>query len=165
MSSLVRQLIALDILKQELDDVELSEYREADSDFLMSSHLHLLIQCSQATQQIIDSISGMSEYDFAAQLEYIELDFKVPSKQLLIIQHKLLAWVIDFIKAKSKVNKITAQDFSDQAEVRLDLWQSKAAKAKNQMKTLAKALGKEEYSEFISLYKLEHTELAQLAMP
>lgn len=162
MSTLLRQLIAFDILKQELEEVKVHEYESAESDWLFPEHLQLLSQCLAANKQILASISDMSEFDFAHHLEQIDLDFKVPTKQLLIIHHKLLGWAIDFVKAKIKVNAITAEDFSEQAEVRLDLWQTKAAKAKNQIKTLAQALGAQGYSDFVDLYRLNHTELARL---
>jgi uncharacterized protein YnzC (UPF0291/DUF896 family) len=158
MSSLVRQLIAFDILKQELEDVVLLGDK-AEKDRIEDAHLQLLKQCSQSNQDIIDSTKGISEYDFGKIISQVELEFKVSTKQLLTVHNKLIAWVITFFVAKAKANSITAQDFSEQAEVRLDLWQTKAAKAKNQIKTLASALGKAEYVEFITQYRLKKTEL------
>ena len=81
------------------------------------------------------------------------------TKQLLKIHTKLIGWVITFFIAKEKANAITDQDFSERAEVRLDLWQTKAAKAKNQIKTLANALGKAEYVDFLKQYRLTNSEL------
>lgn len=156
MSSLVRQLIAFDILKQELEDVTLLKN---DKESIDLDHLQLLKQCSAANQAIIDGTKTLSEYDFAKIIEPVELEYKVSTKQLLIIHNKLIGWVINFFVAKAKANSITEQDFSEQAEVRLDLWQTKSAKAKNQIKTLANALGKDEYLEFIKLYRLTSTEL------
>jgi Txe/YoeB family toxin of Txe-Axe toxin-antitoxin module len=55
---------------------------------------------------------------------------------------------------------LSDEDFSERAEKRLELWQTKAAKAKNQIKTLAKALGQDEYSSFSRQYRLMQTELS-----
>lgn len=157
MSNLVRELIAFDILKQELEDIEL----DLDStDSLHDSHLELLKQCSAANQRVMDITKGVSEFDFAKSIDNVEFVYRISTKQLLTVHNKLIAWVIDFFVAKDKASAITAVDFSEQAEVRLDLWQTKSAKAKNQIKTLANALGKEEYLEFIKQYRLDHTELS-----
>lgn len=158
MSSLVRQLIAFDILKQELEDVILLD-EEAEKDSIQDAHLQLLKQCSLSNQSIVDDTLLISEFDFAKITSQVELEFKVSTKQLLTVHNKLISWVIDFFIAKEKANAITDQDFSEQAEVRLDLWQTKSAKAKNQIKTLANALGKDEYVEFIKQYRLIKTEL------
>ena len=157
MSNLVRELIAFDILKQELEDIELDT---DSSDSLVDEHLNLLKQCSSANERIIEMTQGMSEFDFVKSIDNVEFVYKVNTKQLLTVHNKLLIWAISFFVAKVKANSITAQDFSEQAEVRLDLWQTKSAKAKNQIKTLANALGKAEYVEFITQYRLLHTELS-----
>lgn len=157
MSTLVRQLIAFDILKQELEEVVVGN---TPVDSLEDEHIQLLKQCSLANQTIVDSIKATTEYDFAKIVEQIEVEHRVVTKQLLTIHNKLLIWVIDFFIAKAKANAITTEDFSDRAEVRLDLWQTKSAKAKNQIKTLANALGKEEYLDFINQYRLQKTELS-----
>lgn len=159
MSSLVRQLIAFDILKQELEDLDLLETPPEKTGNIDSEHLQLLKQCSIANQSIVDATHDISEYDFAKIIDQVELEYKVSTKQLLAIHNKLIVWVIDFFIAKVKANAITEQDFSPQAEVRLDLWQTKSAKAKNQIKTLAAALGKEEYVDFVTAYRLRGTEL------
>jgi len=157
MSTLVRELIAFDILKQELEDISV----DVDSDdSLNSAHLQLLRQCSGANHRIIEATKGLSEYDFLKSIANVEFVYKVSTKQLLTVHNKLIAWVIDFFVAKDKASKITEQDFSEQAEVRLDLLQTKSARAKNQIKILAKALGQEEYKDFIAQYRLGHTELA-----
>ncbi|MFT6270489.1 MAG: DNA replication initiation complex subunit (GINS family) [Alphaproteobacteria bacterium] len=158
MSTLVRQLIAFDIIKQELEEVSLLN-DELDKDSIEDAHLQLLKQCSVANQAIIDSTVGISEFDFAKIVSQVELEIAVSTKQLLTVHNKLLSWAISFFVAKEKANSITSIDFSEQAEVRLDLWQTKAAKAKNQIKTLANALGKREYVEFITQYRLTKTEL------
>jgi len=156
MSSLVRQLIAFDILKQELEEIYVDEDL---SDSVSKDHLQLLKQCSAANQGIIDETKDVSEYDFAKSIDNVEFEYKVPTKQLLTIHNKLVAWAINFFVAREKANAITQKDFSDQAEVRLDLLMTKAAKAKNQIKTLANALGKEDYQKFVEQYRLSHTEL------
>jgi hypothetical protein len=158
MSSLVRQLIAFDIIKQELEEVSLLD-DDLEKDSIEDAHLQLLKQCSVANQAIIDSTVGVSEFDFANIIGQVELENPVSTKQLLTVHNKLLIWAISFFVAKEKANGITSIDFSEQAEVRLDLWQTKAAKAKNQIKTLANALGKDEYLEFIKQYRLTDTEL------
>ncbi len=156
MSTLVRQLIAFDILKQELEEIVVEETPE---DSLGDDHLQLLKQCSQANQAIVESITSLTEFDFAKVVDQVEFEHSISTKQLLTIHNKLLSWVVDFFIAKAKANAITELDFSDRAEVRLDLWQTKSAKAKNQIKTLAKALGKQEYVDFIKQYHLQGTEL------
>ncbi|MFT4653061.1 MAG: hypothetical protein ACI82S_000704 [Patiriisocius sp.] len=158
MSTLVRQLIAFDIIKQELEEVSLLN-DELDKDSIEDAHLQLLKQCSVANQAIIDSTLDISEFDFAKIVSQVELEIAVSTKQLLTVHNKLLSWAISFFVAKEKANSITSIDFSERAEVRLDLWQTKAAKAKNQIKTLANALGKVEYLEFITQYRLTKTEL------
>jgi hypothetical protein len=157
MSSLVRKLIAFDILKQELEEIEVDK---SEADELGAAHLQLLRQCAKANQAIIDEIKFLSEFDFAKSIENVEFEYKVSTKQLLTIHSKLLAWAIDFFVAREKSSAITQDDFSERAEVRLDLLLTKAAKAKNQIKTLANALGKDEYVEFVKQYRLQHTEIS-----
>ncbi|MGB3724945.1 MAG: hypothetical protein WA981_04200 [Glaciecola sp.] len=157
MSTLVRELIAFDILKQELEDIVVDDDY---TDSVSSQHIALLKQCASANKRIIELTREMSEFDFAKSISNVEFVYKVSTKQLLTIHNRLITWTIDFFIAKEKANAITAQDFSDQAEVRLDLWQAKSAKAKNQIKTLALALGRDEYAEFIRQYRLTHTELS-----
>lgn len=145
------------MLKQELED--LSVPRESLSE-ISEQHSRLLSQCLKAIQAILEQASDYSEFDFSQELNNVELSRAIGSKKILGIQTKLIAWTLSFFVAKAKAESISADDFSDRAEKRLDLWQTKAAKAKNQIRTLAKAMGKEEYSRFSHQYRLLYTELS-----
>ena len=61
-----------------------------------------------------------------------------------------MGFVIDFYEARRKVLGILENEFSSLADKHLDLLQTKAIKARSQFKTVAQALGKEEYCQFIS---------------
>ena len=145
------------MLKQELEDLSVS--RELLSE-ISEQHAKLLSQCLDAILAILEQAAGFSEFDFSQELDNVELGRAIGSKKILGIQTKLLAWALNFFVAKEKAESISAEDFSDRAEKRLDLWQTKAAKAKNQIRTLAKAMGQEEYSRFSHQYRLLYTELS-----
>ena len=102
MSTLVRQLIAFDIIKQELEEVSLLN-DELDKDSIEDAHLQLLKQCSAANQAIIDSTVDVSEFDFAKTVSQVELEIAVSTKQLLTVHNKLLSWAISFFVAKENI--------------------------------------------------------------
>ncbi len=164
---LSRQLISLDIILQELEELDLSLERtemealeEHDADYLQKKHKDLLKQCVGVFQQILKSSADLTEYEFKQVLEQSELNQNLGSKQLLSIHLKLLIWVLDFYSAKLNAEGISDSDLSHQAEVKLDLYHTKANKAKNQIKALAHALGAKEYKIFIKRFNLSHSILA-----
>ncbi len=169
MLPLQTQLIAIDILLQELEECQL-EYaygasnsdNSGDGERLSNVHKDLLEQSIKANQLVISNSKDFSEYDFSKLLEQVELAKKISSKRFLVIYNKLLLWVLDYYSAKKKAGSITSEDFSEQAEIRLDLYQTKAAKAKSQIKTLAGALGKQEYVSFLNLYRLNDSSLSKV---
>lgn len=157
MASLHRELIGFDIIKQELEDIKVAPTEEFTLSKTHETLLKQSVACLQRTEPMLDELS---DYDFSVSMQTIELTFPVGSKRLLSIHMQLLTRVLDFFRAKDKVIEIQTKQFTANAEVRLDLWQSKAAKSKNQIRTLAEALGKEEYSSFTQQFRLSHSELS-----
>lgn len=170
MSILSRQLISIDILLQELEELDIcaeinreNVLAEHDFDNLSKKHKDLLQQCIGFFQKLLKSSNGLTEYEFKQAIEQAELNQHLGSKQLLSIHLKLLVWVLDFYSAKLKAESICDSDLSVQAELKLNLYHTKAHKAKNQIKALAHALGAKEYKVFIKRFKLTQTALAQIS--
>ncbi len=157
MPNLVRQLVTLDMLKQELDDLKSECICKG---MLVDRHLEIIRQCASMTGSILRVSEDLSEHDFISSIQHLDFEYQYSSKKLLNIHNKLLHWLIDFYSAKKESTDILDLDFTPRAEVRLNLWQSKAAKAKNHIKTLAEALGEDEYGHFIKQFRFEKSEFA-----
>lgn len=162
MSNLVRQLIAFDILHQELHEQFSLRNAYAGASDVSVEHVELLKHCALAIEQVLEEHQQTSEFEFNNLSAQVNAEQQIPKKQLLVIHHKLLQWIVSFYNAKAKADDITSDDFSNNAEVRLNLLQNKAAKAKNQISTLANALGNREYAEFLKRYCLQNSLLSQL---
>ena len=94
--------------------------------------------------------SDLTEQEFMASLNSVSLDIDISSKQLFSIYSRLLGFVVDFYEARQKVLAIIENEFTDLADKHLDLLQTKAIRARSQFKTVAQALGEEEYCQFVS---------------
>lgn len=157
MLGFVRELVVIDMLKQELEDV----YNpNLVAEFLSEQHIKLLVQSLEHYKKVNTKINELSEYDFSQSISQLDFEYPFESKKLLSIHQHLLDWTIDFNVAKRKAEDILTKEFDQQAERRLDLWQSKAAKAKKQIRTLAAALEQQQYVAFTEHFKLQNTELS-----
>ncbi|MGJ8681301.1 hypothetical protein [Paraglaciecola sp.] len=145
MSAIHRQLIALDMLAQDLVD-ELAYFK---SNQVTKPYLSLLSQYHKHAVTLADEVGIFSDYDFSELIAQHQVCRFLLSKKLLIVQNKLVGYVIDYYDASRKLDKIRDTDFSVQAELRFDLLTTKAIKARAQFKTVATAMHKNDYLNLI----------------
>ncbi|WP_026377476.1 hypothetical protein [Aestuariibacter salexigens] len=153
MSSLTRDIIAIDMLKQELAEKSVTHPTDT-SDGVSTDYLQILKQCLARCKIFQKDIEPLSEFEFTQLVTSSTLEYPVSSKQLFAIYVRLLEFVQEFYQARDKIVHIQENEFGDSADRRLDLLQTRAIKAKSQFKTVAKALGVEEYRSFVHQHGL-----------
>ncbi|AFT96693.1 hypothetical protein AMBAS45_16150 [Alteromonas macleodii str. 'Balearic Sea AD45'] len=79
-------------------------------------------------------------------------------KRMVGVYIKLVGYVITAWEATNKANAIISENFDSSADKRLELLQVKAIKAKSQLKTVASAMGKEDYAKFVQTLGLSAQE-------
>lgn len=82
------------------------------------------------------------------------LDGAIGRKSMLVVYIKLINYVITAWDATLKAESIINDNFDDSADVRLELLQVKAIKAKAQLKTVASAMGEQDYKTFCTMLGL-----------
>ena len=147
MSSITRQIVATDMLSQELLDLReetpLSQPHEADDDYIK-----LLTQFTTQLKRLATVAEHETENSFSGLMANSHNCNHIKSKQMLMIHCRLLDFVLEFYAANSKANKLLSNEFDQLADQRLNLLQTKAIKARAQYKTVAQALGKSDYQAF-----------------
>ena len=150
MSSIHRQLVALDMLAQDLID----ELGDLTSETVTEQYLALLKQYHKYGLKLANEVETLSEYEFSALITQHQVCRYLISKKLLLVQNRLVGYVIDYYDASRKTNEIRDTDFSEQAELRFDLLTTKAIKAKAQYRTVAKAMHQGDYLKLIQFVGL-----------
>lgn len=77
---------------------------------------------------------------------------------MVSIHLRLVDYVLTYWQTMQKVNDIRDTNFESNADKRLDLLHVKAVKAKSQLKTVASAMGQDNYSRFLALINLSDVE-------
>lgn len=158
MSTITRKLIALDMLHQDMADEweALCEqtlpphYRSEHHSCALvpAQYLKLLARYLEECRQIIVLAKDLKDSTFSDLVLSSGAITHFSNKQMLLVQCRLLEYVLAFYSASHKADKILASEFGDRADKRLDLLQTKAIKARSQFKTVALAMGKSDYQEF-----------------
>lgn len=148
MSTITRQLVAIDILSEEIAE-HLEQDNIASDEGVNGSYGKLLSQFSNQLDKLCDLCGSITENDFSSLMANSQSCHHVKNKQMLRIHARLLKFVLEFYAADTKANALLFSEFGDKADERLSLLQTKAIKARSQYKTVAKALGPIDYQAFV----------------
>lgn len=152
MSALQRNLVNLDIVKDDIAMLPMSDYAS-------SQHRKLVMQYREVLTLISAQLPDITEKQFRAATQQTELSNVLSQKQMVSVQIKMITNVLAFWDADQKAQAILATEFGEKADKRLDLLQVKAVKAKSQLKTVADAMGRNDYQAFVTVLGLSGTEL------
>lgn len=147
MATFQRLLVNLEIIADDLDALH-------ESDCFSNGHLALLGAFREALVKLNEAAMEQTEASCKAYFEHSSLASVYAKKQMLSVHVKLIGYVLSYWEANEKVSEIINDDFDPRADKRLELLQVKAIRAKAQLKTVATAMGKEDYGRFIEVLKL-----------
>lgn len=158
MLTITRKLITLDMLHQDMmDESEQGSehvqspqsHSEPHSCALVSAnYLKLLARYVEESHQVTLLAKELKDSAFSDLVSNSGTVSHFSNKQMLSVQSRLLEYVLAFYSASQKADKILAYEFDDKADKRLSLLQTKAIKARSQFKTVALAMGKNDYQTF-----------------
>lgn len=147
MPSIKQLLLTLNILAEDIAD----ELAESDGLILVSkSYIDLLKQYLKTSTTLSQLVESYTDKEFKEIIKARGICLHLVNKKMLMIQNKLLTYLIEYSNAASRLDKIRDADFSVQAEIRFDLLTTRAVKSKSQFKTVADALSDKEYQSLVS---------------
>jgi hypothetical protein len=112
------------------------------------AYVRLLSQFRDLMERLKENAIQYTEVGFVGLVAQSGLSIQFKNKQILSIYLKLCEYVIEYYTVSRKAMEIRDTVFSDHAEKRLGLLQTKAIKAKSQFRTVVLALGKSDYQQF-----------------
>lgn len=144
MAHVNRLLVSLDMLSQDLND-ELDNVKGTSEPEVSEQYLDLLAQYAKFSESLEQRSVEITERNFSQMIQHSGMCLHLVNKKMLLVQNKLLTYVIEYYSASRKANGIRNHDFSKQAEVRFDLLTTRAIKSKYQFKTVARELTRDDY--------------------
>ena len=147
MATFQRLLVNLEIIADDLATLDAVDY-------FSDEHLALLEAYHRAIDALNTAAVEQTEASFKGYFHHSSLSPIYGKKRMLSVHLKLIGYVLSYWKANEKVSGIIDNDFDPRADKRLALLQVKAIRAKAQLKTVATAMGKEDYGRFIEVLKL-----------
>tara|TARA_A200000159_G_scaffold73515_1_gene68270 strand:- start:24676 stop:25125 length:450 start_codon:yes stop_codon:yes gene_type:complete len=132
------------------DDINLLNDSQVNSEL----HFKLLSDFLVQLNQLNDSVQLESEAAMKRLFVGSLFEQAIGRKSMVTVYMKLLNYVLTAWDATLKADEIINDNFDNNADVRLELLQVKAIKAKSQLKTVASAMGKQDYKAFCSLLGL-----------
>ncbi|MEQ5807499.1 hypothetical protein J3369_08785 [Alteromonas sp. NFXS44] len=148
-----RHLVNIDILLSDIEMQESGFYAGAEH----QKYLNDLLRELSALEGMIE-LETVHSFQQAVSSAGLENVFK--DKRLVSIYQKLISNVLAYWHTVNKIDDILASRFDSHSEKRLELLQAKASRAKSVFKTVAMAMGKNDYSQFITLLGLKHADWA-----
>lgn len=145
MATFNRQLVALDMLTQDLSD-ELASPEIRQNSIVSARYIQLLQQYLDASKTLETLAKSFTEKGFSDGIIAKGICRHLVNKKMLLVQNRLLEYVIDYYLTAVKLQPIRYADFSEQAEIRFALLTTKSIKLKSQFSTVAKAMSKSDYS-------------------
>lgn len=145
MATFNRQLVALDMLTQDMSE-ELASSEIQQSNLVSARYIQLLQQYLEASKTLEGIAATFTEKGFSDAIITQGMCPHLVSKKMLLVQNRLLEYVIDYYLTAVKLEPIRYADFSEQAEIRFALLTTKSIKLKSQFSTVAKAMCKSEYT-------------------
>lgn len=151
MSPLQRHLINLEMIA---DDISMLD----ESELLSDEHLQLLKRYKSELTRLNELASSETESAFKSLIQKSVLSTLVDSRQMLLIHLKLIEYIQTFTTADAKIQSILTTRFDSNSDKYLELLQTKAIRAKSQLKTVAMAMGKVDYEKFTQFLSLNQDE-------
>lgn len=151
MAQIQRHLVSLEML---VDDLSLLSANECGT----NAHLKLIRDYRQVLASLLESVQHETESSFKKWLIPTLFAQVFENKRMVGIHLRLVDYVLTYWQTMQKVNDIRETNFESSADKRLDLLHVKAVKAKSQLKTVVSAMGKDNYSRFLSLINLSEEE-------
>lgn len=148
MLSTNRDLIALDILAQDMAE-ELALPQVINNQCVSEVYIRLMEQYFKKSTSLEKQTTDLSEYEFSNMISSSRLCLHLTTKKMLLVQNRLLGFVVDFYTAKTKLDKIRHVDFSEQADIHFELLNTKTIKLRSQFRTAALAMKKSDYAVFM----------------
>lgn len=144
MSTFSRQLIALDMLSEEMTEAlalpEVSQTAQVSSEYLS-----LLSQYRRVSESLGQLAAELTEIGFSETVSKHNVCIHLVNKKVLMVQNKLLEYAVDFYDASRRAERIRHDEFNQQADIRFDLLSTRAIKLRSQFKTIAKAMKQSDY--------------------
>ncbi|GAA0859752.1 hypothetical protein GCM10009114_34370 [Aliiglaciecola litoralis] len=132
------------MLSQDLQE-ELSLFGESADQIISERYLVLLNKYAELSNGLQASAQELTEKGFIKAVKQQGMCTHLVSKQMLMIQNRLLGYVLDYYDAANKAEQIRHADYSSGGDIRFDLLTTRAIKSKAQFKTIARALAKTDY--------------------
>ena len=151
MASLQRTWVNLEMLS---DDISALEHDVIDT----AAHIKLLHSVLEELKIAESFVALETEASFQKSLSGSLFENIFERKRMVGVYIKLVGYVITAWEATNKAKAIISENFDSSADKRLELLQVKAIRAKSQLKTVATAMGKEDYAKFVQTLGLSATE-------
>ena len=141
MASLQRALVNLEMLSDDINALSSDKLNTA-------THIHLLHSGLEELKNAEATVVFETEASFHKILQGSLFDPIFERKRMVGVYTKLVGYVITAWEASNKANAILVDNFDASADKRLELLQVKAIRAKSQLKTVATAMGQNDYEKF-----------------
>lgn len=151
MASLQRTLVNLEMLSDDIDALHVDALNT-------HAHIKLLHNVLNELKNAEQLVALETEASFQKSLSGSLFENIFERKRMVGVYIKLVGYVITAWEATNKANAIISENFDSSADKRLELLQVKAIKAKSQLKTVASAMGKEDYAKFVQTLGLSAQE-------
>lgn len=149
MTTLTRQLVALDMLSQDMLD-ELSMPAVKLSQTVSPRYITLLNQYHKASCLLQAVADSYTEHGFSDAIDASGMCAHLVNKKMLLVQNRLIEYVTQYYQASLKADQIRDADFSARAEIKFTLLTTKSIKLKSQYRTVAKAMSRPDYEKMIA---------------
>lgn len=146
MNSVSRQLVALDMLSQDLE--------ETSAEQAPKQYERVLRQYLSQLEKLEILAAPLTENGYTQAVDASNLCAELRTKKMVTIYIRLLEFILKYFELDAKAQVILDKQFDERSDRRLDLLQSRAIKARNQFKIVAKALGEEDYRRFCATLSL-----------
>ena len=151
MASLQRTLVNLEMLSDDINALHVDALNT-------HAHIKLLHNVLNELKNAEQFVALETEASFQKSLSGSLFESIFERKRMVGVYIKLVVYVISAWEATNKANAIISENFDSSADKRLELLQVKAIKAKSQLKTVASAMGKEDYAKFVQTLGLSAQE-------
>ena len=141
MASLQRALVNLEMLSDDINALSSDKLNTA-------THIHLLHSVLEELKNAEATVVFETEASFHKTLQGSLFEPIFERKRMVGVYTKLVGYVITAWEASNKANAILVDNFDASADKRLELLQVKAIRAKSQLKTVATAMGQNDYEKF-----------------
>ncbi|GAB2707522.1 hypothetical protein Q4574_20765 [Aliiglaciecola sp. 3_MG-2023] len=148
MSNFNRLLVTLDMLFEDILE-ELNSQKIQQNQRISTRYLQLITQYWKTSLSLAQSATDFTEKGFSNAIVENGICVHLLNKKMLLIQNRLLEYVVEYYNTSIRIEKLRDVDFSENADKRFDLLTTRAVKYRSQYKVVAKALNRTEYQRLI----------------